>query len=426
MDVWDAINNPDYRDCIPVWEEEDRAVVDDADRALNDGLELKRWWEAKEASGNYASPFELIRTHNRAERVTGFFDTASLNGKDFPVMGLVQEMVFDKVKVASPDAVRDELREFVLHYFMRVSATKEPQAFISRDQYTKGSVRPALQPFSFCPPSSDSQAGFGYSQLYYKLRDQGYTGKFPVHLQPRIVDLRRMKDIYKWIVLQVSIFDFDLTYTPFADGSFSVVFPQTEQSYIAISRDFIVNQDDPTPNLLGKYGIGYALLKPAPRKTVFAYGPGHFIAGFQTIEFEINKRGESRARMVFVSNRPTNVLDLSLNPVSWGFTFADLMTFGFTSRLFGPVRVALERASPRLENFDPIRAYISFINLVTGGLAKDQLCASLEAIEKNPMLLTHFMEHYYLISGALVTWRKVQNWLDSADIPESVREGTSS
>lgn len=426
MDVWDAINNPDYRDCIPVWEDQDRAVVDDAERALNAGLELKRWWEAKEASGSYASPFELVRTYNRAERVTGFFDTALLNGKDFPVMGLVQEMVFDKVKVASPVAVRDELREFVLHYFMRVSATKEPQAFVPRDQYTREDVRPALQPFSFCPPSSDSQAGFGYSQLYYKLHKQGYTGKFPVHLQPRIVDLRRMEDIYDWIVLQVNIFDFNLTYTPFADGQFSLVFPQTEESYIATNRDFIVNQDNPSPDLLGRYGIGYALLKPAPRNTIFAYGPGHFTAGFQTIDFEINQRGESRARMVFVSNRPTNVLDLSLNPVSWAFTFADLVSFGLTSRLFGPVKVAFERVSPRLENFDPVRTYISFINLITGGLAKDQLCASLEALEKNPMLLTHFMEHYYLISGALVTWRKVQNWLNSADIPENVREGTSS
>ena len=115
--------------------------------------------------------------------------------------------------------------------------------------------------------------------------------------------------------------------------------------------------------------------------------------------------------MVFVSNRPTNVINLDLNPVSWGFGLADLMTFGMTSRILAPVKNVLDQISPRLENFDPVTAYMTFINLVTGGLAKDQLCASLEALEKNPMLLTHFMEHYYLISGALVTWRKVQNWL---------------
>jgi len=426
VDVWEAINNPVYRDCLPVWEPHDLVVIDDAERALTDGLALKKWWEEKEASGSYANQFELVRTYNRSEQVTGFFDTASLNGKDFPVMGLVQEMVFDKAKQSRPELVRDELREFVLHYFMRVSATHEPEASIPADQYTKGEVRTALQPFSFCPQPFESQAGFGYSQLFYRLLDSNETGKFPVHLQPRIVDLRRMEDIYKWVVLQVNIFDFNLTYTPFADGVFSLVFPQKEETYIAINRDFVVSEDNPTPDLLGRYRIGYALLKPAPRKTIFAYGPGYFDAGFQIIDFEINRRGETRVRMVFVSNRPTNVVSIDLNPVSWGFSLADFMTLGVTSRIFGPVRKAFEQFSPRLEGFDPVSTYIAFINLVTGGLAKDQMCASLEALEKDPMLLTHFMEHYYLISGALMTWRKVQSWLDLDDIPEAIREGTSS
>lgn len=426
MDVWEAINNPEYRDCTPVLAERDQLVIQDADRALADGLTLKRWWEAKEESGGYADPFELVRTFNRSERVTGFFDVASLNGQDFPVMGIVQEMVFDKAKQARPELVRDELREFVLHYFMRVSATHEPEVFIPRDQYTKKDVQIALQPLSFCPQALDTQAGFGYSQLFYRLRESGHTGKFPVHLRPRIVDLRRMDDIYEWVILRVDIFGFDLTYLPFADGLFSVVFPQREETYIAISRDFIVNQDDPAPDLLGRYSIGYALLKPAPRKTIFAYGPGYFTAGFQTINFEINRRGETRVKMAFVANRPTGVVNLDVNPVSIGFGFADLMTFGLTSRFFAPVKNVLEQVSPRLENFDPVKTYVALVNFVTGGLAKKELCASLEALEKNPMLLTHFMEHYYLISGALLTWRKVQNWLDPADVPEEVREGTSS
>ena len=207
---------------------------------------------------------------------------------------------------------------------------------------------------------------------------------------------------------------------------FSLVFPLKEETYIAMSRDFITSQDNPSPELLGRYGIGYALLMPAPRKTIFAYGPGNFTAGFQTIDFEISRSGEIRVRMVFVSNRPTQVMDVDLNPVRLGFGFADLMSFGLASRLFGPVKDALERITPQIENFDPVTTYITFINLLTGGVAREELCASLEALEKNPMMLTHFMEHYRLISGALMTWRKVQNWLDLADIPEGVREGTSS
>jgi len=426
VDIWEVINNPEYRDSLPVWEERDRPVIEDTERALADGLTLKSWWEQKEATGSYADPFELVRTFNRAERVTGFFDTISLNGNDFPVMGLVQEMIFDKAKQARPELIRDELREFVLHYFMRVSSTREPEAVIPRDEYTKGEIQVGLQPFTFCPQSRDTQSGFGFSQLYFKLNEAGYTGKFPVHLQERIVDLRRMSDVYEWIVLQVQIFDFNLSYTPFADGLLSLVFPQTEETYIAINQEFIVDENDPTPEVLGRYGLGYALLKPAPRKSIFAYGPGYFTIGFQTIDFEINRQGETRVRMVFVANRPTNVINLDLNPVSWGFTFADLMTFGLASEFFGPVKNALTRVSPRLENFDPVLTYIRLVNLLTNGLAEQQFCASLKTLEKNPMLLTHFMEHYYLISGALMTWRKVQNWLDSAEVPEGVKEGTTS
>ncbi len=130
--------------------------------------------------------------------------------------------------------------------------------------------------------------------------------------------------------------------------------------------------------------------------------------------------------MVFVANPPTRVMDLNLNPVSWGFGIADVMTLGLASGILRPVRSMLEQFSPHIENVDPVSAYIDFINLMTLGLAKEGLCSSLKTLEKDPMLLTHFMEHYYLISGALMTWRKVQSWLAPSDIPLAVREGTSS
>jgi hypothetical protein len=425
LEVWEAINDPVYRECSETLTEADRAVIGDAERALAAGLSLRRWWEAKEATGAYAEPFELVRMFNRAERVTGFFDSAPLGGGALPVMGLVQEMLFDQTKQSPSARVREELREFILHYFLRVSSFRQPEAFLPRDQRRRASVRRALQPLSFCPDPVDTRGGFGYTQLYYKLRGSGVVGKFPRHLQSRVTDLRRLEDIYEWIVLRVDIFNFNYSFTPFAGGTFSLYFPLREETYIAISRDFITNRDDPTPDLLGQYGLGYALLKPAPRPTIFAYGPGHFDAGFQLIDFNVDRRGQIHVRMVFVSNRPRRVLSLELNPVSLGFAFADLVTLGLTSRLLGNVRAVLERLSPRIPNFDPVTTYITAVNLLSGGLAEDQLCASLATLERDPMLLTHFMEHYEMISGALATWRRVQSWLDRADIPEGVKEGTS-
>ena len=424
MEIWEAINDPVYRQCAEALNEADRVVIDDAERALADGLSLKRWWEQKEATNSYAEPFELARIFNRAARVTGFFDIAPLDNCTLPVLGLVQEMLFDQPKQAMPLKVRDELREFVLHYFMRVSSFREPTPYVPGNQLRKANVSRAFQPLSFCPNPVDAQSGFGYTQLYYKLRESGVIGKFPRHLQSRIADLRRLEDIYEWIVLQVDIFNFTLAFTPFADNLFSLYFPVREETYIVISRDFITNVDDPTVDRLGRYGLGYALLKPAPRPTVFAYGPGHFDAGFQLIDFDVDSRGKINVRMVFVSNRPQRVLDLNLNPLSWGFALADLMTLGFASRFLGPVRNALERISPQLQNVDPVTAYIAVANVLTGNFARDELCTSLKTLERDPMLLTHFMEHYEMISGALATWRHVQSWLDPAHVPEGVKEGT--
>ena len=426
MDAWEPINNPAHRECGPELDDGDLVVVGDVERALADGLQLKRWWERVEATGGYADAFELARTFNRADRVTGFFDTAPVSGRGMPVMGLVQEMLFDQPKQADPRKVRDELREFVLHYFMRVSSFRQPEAYVSRDQSTKASVRRALQPFSFCPQPADTQSGFGYVQLYYKLRGSGYVGKFPAHLQNRVIDLREIGRTYEWVVLRVSIFDFNFSYTPYADGRFSLNFPLDEETYIAVSRDFVTDLDDPAPGLLGEYGFGYALLKPAPRQTIFAYGPGYFDAGFQLVNFRVGRDGRSYVRMAFVSNRPRQVMSIDLDPVSIGFGLADLFSFGLASRVLGPAREALERVSPRVENFDPVTAYIGLVNLLTGGIAEDRLCASLETLEKNPMLLTHFMEHYNLIAGALMTWRHVQSWLDRGRIPEGVKEGVAS
>jgi hypothetical protein len=425
MEVWEAINDPVYRQCAEAINDADRVVIDDAELALADGLSLRRWWQQKEATNSYAEPFELARIFNRSARVTGFFDVAPLGNGTLPVMGLVQEMLFDQPKQALPVKVRDELREFVLHYFMRVSSFQQPTSYVPEDQLRKTNVNRVFQPLSFCPNPVDARAGFGYTQLYYKLRGSGFVGKFPSHLQPRISDLRRLADIYEWIVLQVDILNFNLSFTPFAGDWFSLNFPLREETYIVISKDFVTNVDNPTPDLLGQYGLGYALLKPAPRPTIFAYGPGHFDAGFQLIDFNVDSRGKINVRMVFVSNRPQQVLDLDINPVSVGFAFADLMTFGLASRFFAPVRETLERFSPRLQNLDPVTAYISAVNIATGNFARDELCTSLETLERDPMLLTHFMEHYEMISGALVTWRHVQSWLNRADLPEGLKEGTT-
>src|SRR5262249_56702148 len=336
------------------------------------------------------------------------------------------EMLFDQPKHAAPEKVRDEFREFILHYFMRTSSFRVPEVFIRPGDRRQQDVRRILQPLSWCPATQDGESGFGYYQIYYKLRESGLVGKFPRYREPRIVDLREIGVKYEWIVVKSRIFNFDLAVSPFGPDVLSISLPLREETFLAISRDFIVNQDNPAPGMLGQYGLGYALMGPAPRKTIFAYGPGYFTAGFQLIDFEVRRDGRTHARLVFVANRPDHVLALDIDPVDLSFRFADLMTFGMASRLFGPVKNVLEQFFPRIRGFDPVTVYISLANFLSDGLAGELLCTSLKKLERDPMLLTHFMEHYELIVGSLMTWRHVQSWLDRSHIPEGIIEGTSS
>jgi hypothetical protein len=413
-------------DCISGLTEQELIVIRDVERALAHGLKLRQWWEKVDATNSYESQFELVRTHNKADRGIGFMDVATIDGTALPIMGVLQEMPFDNPKQAPPEAVRDEFREFILHYFLRVSSFQLPDFYVGEGAIKHSDVRPFLQPFSFCPESTDSRAGFGYSQLYYKLKGSGLIGKFPRKDEQRIIDLRQIGDKYEWIVVKTHVFDFNISFSPFGPNVFTINVPLNEETYLAISPDFVTNRDNPTPDLLGQYGVGYALLKPAPHKSFFAYGPGYFTAGFQLIDFDVSKSGQTRSRMVFVANRPDQVLSIDINPVRLSFGLADLMSFGLVSRIFGPVKSILERFSPIISRFDPVGAYMWIADLLTANLASEQLCSSLETLEINPMLLTHYMEHYRLVVGALMTWRRVQNWLKRDDMPEGIIKGISS
>lgn len=406
--------------------DQDMVVINDVERALADGLKLKQWWEQVDAADGYQNQFELVRTHNKADRGIGFMDVAPLNGKPFPVMGVIQEMLFDNPKQVAPEAVQDEFRQFILHYFLRVSSFQTPDFYVGQGAIQHSDVRLLFQPLSFCPENTDSRVGFGYTQLYYKLKESGRIGKFPRQDEHRIIDLRRIGPEYQWIVVKTHVFDFTISFSPFGPGAVTFSVPLKEETYLAISEDFVTNRDNPAPDLLGQYGVGYALLKPAPRKSIFAYGPGYFDAGFQLIDFDVCKNGQTRSRMVFLANRPEQVLSIDIDPVKLGFGAADLLSFGLASRMFGPVKNILERFSPRITGFDPVGAYMRAANLLTANLASEQLCSSLETLEVNPMLLTHYIEHYRLVVGALTTWRGVQNWLERGDVPDEIIRGISS
>ena len=249
--------------------QQDRAILDNVESALANGLQIKKWWEQTEATHSYADRFETVNTFNRPDRSFAFFDQALLNGQPQPVMGDVIELFYDGPKAPTEPAasawMRDQIREFILHYFMRVSDFRRPQAYVSP---THPAPPPWLRPLSWCPEAYPAQQGFGYEQYYYKLRDSGQVGKFPEAERFAIVDVRELEQKYEWIVLRVRIFDFNLTFRPLGQELPQIVIPLREHQWVVMSRDFILNEDHPEPGVLGAYGYGYAVFtNPADQES---------------------------------------------------------------------------------------------------------------------------------------------------------------
>jgi hypothetical protein len=409
---------------------EERAVHDSADAYLRRGLDLKRWWDRACATGSFAQKFPLTVSFNRPDESFGFFDVAEVNGRPMAIMGNYQSLFYDQPKspVADKDRaaqwVRDQLRQFVLRYFMRVSHFRLPEAFIP-DAPTAGRARvPApLRPLSWCPEENPSQVGFGFSQFFSKGRDGEIRG-FPESDRYQIVDLRSIGPEYDWILPAVRIFDFKFAFQPFGPGTPSLVVPLNEGSYLVMNRDFVIDEDAPTPALLGRYGFGYSFIKN-PRPGLLAYGPGEFDAAIEIIQFTIDRAGRIRAEAIFVANRPGRVASVPLNPLDWGFGAASLMTLGASRYLLAPFKRAWERLPGAGASFDPVQLLIGAANAMTAGLAARDFCISLEQLERE-FLVIHFQQHNAALVGSLETWRQIPDWLAREDeLPAWVVTGRS-
>lgn len=315
------------------------------------------------------------------------------------------------------------MRRFILRYFMRVSDFREPEGYADTWRPPTSGL---FEPLSWCPSPDIATRGFGFQQLYFKRRS-GEIGRFPEEDRFAIVDLRELGETYDWIVVKVCIFDFNFTFAPFGSGRPKVVVPLAEDSYLVLSREFVVDEEAPSPGLLGRYGLGYAFIKN-PATGLIGYGPGEFDAAIETITFEVFEDGVVRVPMVFVANRPQRIMNLRFDPMGVGLKMADLFSFGAASALFEPMRRAmgpvLERVPLLAGELDPVYAYIEITNLLSGGLTKEALCISREQLDKD-FLVQHYLQHYQTIAGSLATWRLIPDWLAADRLPEWVRRGKS-
>ena len=407
--------------------EEDRTILDSVERFLADGLALKNWWEQVDATDGYKNRFPLVHTFRRPENSYGFLETASLNDRAIPVMGVVDEVFYDRPKTteqhqaAMAELMRDQIREFVLHYFMRVSDFRLPQEHV---EAATSDIPSYLAAISMRPKEEILCKGMGFSKSFYKMHDTGEIGKFPEEDASQVIDLREIGTTYDWIILKLQVFDFTVSMKPMGTDGPQMTMPLREEGYLILTPDFILNEDNPEPGVLGRYGFGYAFIKN-PTRGMFAYGPGEFEVAFQVINFQVSDTGETHVTMAFTSDQPERVMNLKLDPVNWSFSIADLMSFGMTSRVLRPLKEMLDDLPLKADNLDPTLPSISLLNQFTNGQAAEKLAISQEQLFKG-FLVKHSMQHYQTILGSLRTWRQIPDWLDEASLPEWVIDGHSS
>jgi len=393
--------------------------------ALAKGLDLKRWYQATLANDSWSNRFEESLVYRRAANSFGFFDEAPVGNANIPVMGNFQSMFYDQPKSlpgqqeTSDDWIRDQMREFILKYFMRISDFREPEGVVGADPPNPPACS---RPLSWCPKNDPTRIGFGFSQLFYKLKESGEIGRFPAASKNAIVDLREIGSKYEWIVVYVDIFDFSFALKPFKGNTPSLQLPLTTGSYLVINKDFITHDENPA-NGLGSYGFGYSFIRN-PGNHVLNYGPGEFEVAFETIDFNVLEDGKVRVDMAFASNRPNQILNVPLDPLVWGKGFADLFPKVLSNPFMGAMNSLVESSPLRGVTFDPLFTAIDMTNLATLGSASSELCISKETLFR-AFLLKHFEQHYQTIVGSLQTWRQIPDWLNQRDLPAWVITGAS-
>lgn len=406
-------------------EPQDWATIDAVERSLRGARDLLTWFEEARSRDGFSQVFPLERTFNRPGSSFGFFGHAEIGrGSRVPVMGNTQRMFYDAPRVPATCAAeasawtRERLREFVLRYFMRVSDFRAPEAYAETGLTAPP---PLLRPLSWCSKTGSELRGFGFAQLYYKLRN-GRVGRFPESQRYAILDLREIKARFEWVVLRVRIFDFSVRIRPFGREGPELSLPLDEQSLVVVAPDLVIDREDPTALLAGCYGFGYAFIRDPQRRGILAYGPGQFDAALQLLRWDVDRRGETFVDMLFLANRPTEIMSLALDPIQWGLRIAPRLLP--LPQVPTPRAELLRRSPLQAARVDPVSLYIDLMDALTLGYTARRLCINRDQLDRD-FLVQHFMQHYNAVVGSLLTWRLIPDWLDTHDIPAWVVSGVS-
>lgn len=417
--------------------EAEQYALDHVPQAYRNGLELERWWERKAATDSFTEKFELVRETNIPAHDYGYLDTAVIDGKSVAVFGDVQEQFFDQPKEVpaggeAPASWSDQLREFVLRYFLHISSSHQLEPVPQR---VGAAADPPLSFLSACLRDRHDRGGIGFYQLAYKKKGSGEVAWFPKAEQGDFVDVTELGTTYDWVLARARLYQFSITVYPFGQ-----VFPFTfadprELVYVLFMPEFVVDEPhvngertvtDPATGkehgIVADYGFGFSLVQNLSSYAPVTIGPQIFDLGMQYFRFRLLDDGRISSKMVFSANQLTYLLKLAVNPLVWPLRTAEALSLRVAPQLTRPLQRIIDALPLGDVSVDLIFDTVRALDVVTLGEAARLYCISTEQIQKD-VLIKHDMVFYSMIADTLRIWRQVRDWTDAASIPAWIRFG---
>jgi hypothetical protein len=385
---------------------EDLAILGQVDSSIAIGRELKAWWTANRDTRVRLASVPIARQIHEPDSNYGFVMDAHLRSGTLPVAGVVQDQEFRWPKMPpgrprDPQWMRAQLRTFVLEYFMRMAGT---QPRLRAEPVRSGDASAGSR--------SVDRLGWGYRQKYYKLAATGEIGKFPAGQQALIVPLHEVGAKYSWIVFQVNIYHFDMSLgVPGASNGPSLNLSMTQPVHTVMTPDFVVDEENPAPGIVGEYGYGYSVVPNPTLHPMVTDGPSAISKTIEMLTFRVLESGAVRAHMDLITPQPARIVNI--DPVQLAFDVADRLSLNMASTLLAPLKALLQGLEPQV---DPIYLFINILNGLTAGIASEEFGISKQTLFTTFMSL-HFTDVFKMYNLAASHFAMVRDWTDAAALP---------
>lgn len=372
----------------------DWALLNNVETAITQGHDMLKWWTENCNSRVKKHRHPVARQIHSPDDNYGFLMNADLRLGSLPVAGVIQDQLFSFPKARHGKArdlneQRRQLRAFTMNHLLHCASSAAPRACglngPSQSRVEKDGQGGTPSPLD----------GWQYRQIYYRLKNNGCIGKFSETDGRNPISLDEVGKKYAWVVFKCIMHKMEIPFGLAGTNSGPrLTISMTQPVFGVMTPEFLMNEDDPEPGVIGRYGYGNSVVPDPNNKSLMAAGPGSLSNAIETLHFRLLDTGEIRARSQFIMPQPDRMLKLNLG--------------GRNGLPLDPVFMALNAA-----------------NILTLGLARDEFSLSRNRLTKT-FMEGHFSDVRATLNLLGSHFGMVADWTDTANLPDWARTGYES